>query len=376
MEFLKKFGLRLGDLIINPVSPIVIFFVGFLLTRMTDPKGRPGFITKMIDGVTPTIGFIFLVFWLVFSLAYAYYLGKKDQYESTIKSTKSEIIELENIIKEKERQIEYNSGIIMSKYSELSKFNKIQRFNSILKILVDNSPYIQTAQLYSVSQKLVKDLNIEYKINCITGYAYEGITINSMLQNYYTIPLDIYNRFEEIISLSYEFDTFETNSNDVLESIFDKLEEKTLNLSQEIKDRIQNYLDGSQNMVDGNQIADLFRVLLVIVNTVLPGEKKDACVINIEHEENVLKLKRTGILGSILLKNNYLFKHTGSSTKNGRTYFSYYFEIYGEQHIILLSIPLINNLNSDEDLVYNIFEEVINELDKLIEYEFKLNNRK
>jgi fumarate reductase subunit D len=356
-----KFFKILIELVLNPVSPITILGIGFVLSMiLNNGESNPEFIKKLINYLNAPTGVVIIVFWILFTVFYAYH--------------RSEVVivdELKEKLKKKDREIEYNSGIIINKYSELAKFNKIQKFDSLLKSVVDSHSFIQTAQLYKFNSKLEDNKCFRYKLKYMTGYAYENYDTNSILQCYYNVPFDFQRKFEKILNLNFDVANSNFESEDSIDILFEEIEDKFFNLSKEILDEIKKRISNGKIC---NDIADLYRILVVLIALVQNDYASGVDIkfgIDDPNASDLQRIKRTGVLGSMLLKDHYIFKHSGPGHKQGRVYLSYYFEMFNEEHIILLSSQSESiTTEDDEKMWYNIFKKIIDDLTDMLNSEF------
>lgn len=338
----------------NPCSPIITLIVGWILTLLAtsvgDNKDVHWFVKMLLDNKEILI--IILGCWLILAIMYT-------TNEQKIYSKENDIKLLNKTIKEKESQLNQSSGIILNKYGEFYQFNRRTRFHEVLESFVNNNGIVDCSQIYKYSAKYDKD-NINIKLSYEEGYAYEGIEINNILQMYYSINRDYYDRFNEILFLwkKYIINGKEYTSTERLCLETDLLQ-RIENLLTEIITELSSIDEKSKVK---NIDFDTYRLATLLIRMLSNNE----CVTEFENilekeeiETFLCSGKRTGILGSILLEDTFIFKHVGNSSKHGRVYFTFNIEIYEENYVVLYTVT---PREMDETEKWNvIFEELKND---------------
>lgn len=326
--------------LLNPISPITIIIIGLLLNLMLDENLSPEWLQNLLKILTPEVLTTILISWLILTFIYTSKIHNENLYKEKIKK-------LQYQIAEKDRQIENNSALFYNKYGELAKYNKIQKLNSLLISFVDNNTIVQSAHIYEFRKKVLKKSYqkqvIDLKINFLLGYAYEGVEVNGLLQSYYTFPKKTFEQILEIINISKKLSLFDDT--DYLYKLLEEKSEKVIQFIIKILRKIKNENDCK------DYHAALYRALLIIIDIIYTDYNSGRVVTrvleNSEIENTLLTRKRTGILGSILLNRTYIFKHVGSSSKNGRMYVCFPFELQNQNYILLLTLPP-NQLDSKQ----------------------------
>lgn len=250
---------------------------------------------------------------------------------------KVEIEILNEKIKNKERQIETNAGILEGKYGEFAESIRRNNINKVLKRSVQKFPIVEACHLYSYEYNRIKN-NVDIKLNFLDGYEQEGICINVLKQKYYSIDKNVFRKLDNLIN-EYEnmpykkFNTFITNLNNDIENC------KT---DESIKYRLR-------------------KVVFGIVDTKY-GEEENVGLI--ESDEVKFNFK-TGILGGILSsKKGSIYSYKGSKEiKEGRIYYSTAIFL-GEEYILNIAIDGrgMNGKELDEffKVVVNMIKEEYN----------------
>lgn len=344
----------------NPCSPIITLIVGWLLTLLatsiSDDSNLNWFVQALVKNQACIL--TILGFWLFSAFFYTH-------QEEEIQEQYNQIRLLKKEVEHKQNQLDQSNGVILNKYGEFARFNKNNRFREVLEAFVNNNEGVDSAQIYRYSSKYSKE-SIKIRVSYQEGYAHEGVDINNILQTYYSIKNDEYKQFKEILDM---WKRYLTNYN-----IFCKTERECLedNLLGKINQLLNQY-HGELNVIDSIEMVndshfDKYRIMLLLIR-MLSNNNNITQIENIlqnsEIEEYLNNGKRTGILGSILLEDAYIFKHRGKNSKNGRIYICFYVEIYRENYIVLFACPPseLDVLYEDEEWKWNLkYESLKNDL--------------
>lgn len=198
--------------------------------------------------------------------------------------------------------------------------DELEDINKKLDKYVDEYEYIESVQAYQYWCKHDND-STYIKVGYLAGVADERIDINSIMQTYYYIPYsinkkikqisDLYNRLsqEEDVNVKQNLKIeFMKNGEELSETIL-----KTLNSLTSV-DEIKKYH------------CELYRILLRILSAI-SGEAIEAVLQNKEIEKELITNKKTGILGSIVLEDLYIFKNMSSTSKGDRIYFTFPYDV-------------------------------------------------
>ncbi len=362
---MKKFlGMcsNITEYLMNPISPITILIISvFINSLIANKKNLPPWVQGIITMLDLDMIIVILLFWAILAVVYSLSNESKRKHEHAVNNLSQEI-------ESQKRQIEYNSGMLVKRYGELAAFNKRAKMLFLLKSIVESHSMINMAQIYSYSSKVGDSKTLKIRIKYEEGFAYEGVEGNSILQSYFKVPLATYKKFTEIldmVSTLYE-ENFE--SDEIVETIQNSIFQKSNELIGEII-TVLNSIKNEDEVDDTHAV--LYRLLVVLIELIQGDAESgivfDQVLANPDMENHIIKYKRTGMLGSILLKDNYMFRHSRPGEKNGRIYLSYCFKLYGEEYIMLLAIPP-NELISIEDfnlgrVVEKIFADITNRLE-------------
>lgn len=361
MNRIKRIIKTLIDIAISPLSPVLTLAIGWILTISVTTANVefPHIINVMIENRK-------MLFWLVFGwliVAFAYKF-----HVDTIAEIKQENAILKAKITEKDRQLNTSSGIILNKFGEFARFKRIAMFEEAMRVVVDNSLMVESAQLYSYSILNYQRNKIRIKLNAVAGYAQEGVVINNILQTYYELKKDVYERVRFIVELWKQVNN-EALSWEQKNLKSTALVENSTSLFSELKRELRE-IGEPVVLLEGNGeiYYNDYRVLTVLyqlmnsiddlnVLTDLLTEKEDRD--NLEKqtriknlEDELYKGKRTGLLGSIILEDVFMFRHVGKSSKHGRLYIAFTLEISKQNYCILFtaSASQVDELSSNEQL--------------------------
>lgn len=347
---MKRFIKQTIITLLNPISPIITLLIGWLLSILvTEPKDKfPCFINFLI--VNPFVIIAFVVFWLFFSVIYT-------EQRNVIRILKKENDEKDEIIKEKETQLNHTSGIILNRSGDFANFNRQLRFNDALYGFVHNNTLVESAQIYSYSIKRMKD-NIIIRVLYDSSCVYENVDINNLAQTYYEINYSDYTKIKDIILIWKELSTNSIGSFREKDALINTI----ISDIEEIFKKYYNELNTLSSVDEVNtKHFTKYRILTLLIrlarrlstttmdNKILSEDKKDI-------ENYLLNGKRTGILNSILLEDIFMFKYTRNShKKNGRAYVSFHAKISNQNYIIVFSVQ-----TSDLDKYTDLEQEITN----------------
>lgn len=352
---LKKLIKRSIITLLNPISPVVTLLIGWLLSILiAEPNPRfPQLINYLIQN--PRVIMIFLLFWLVFSIIYA------DQ-ENSIRKLNETISIKDEVIKEKENQLNHTSGIILNRSGDFARFNRSLRFNDALSGFVQNNVLVESAQIYAYSIKRIKK-DVIIRVAYDSGYVYEDVDINNLAQTYYELDYSDYTQLKDIVNMWKQLSINSVTSMREKDALIETVVKGIETLFRKYYSELCELSDVSD--IDNKHFTK-YRILTLLIrlarrystttidNKNILGEEKKII------EYYLLNGKRTGILSSILLQDTFMFKYTRNShKKDGRAYVCFPANISNQNYIIVFSIQTfdldeyidlekeIDNLKSD-----------------------------
>lgn len=343
---IKKACSKVANFILNWPVYIIGFVAYFLLTIVSQYyiSNKNNLEDKLVKFLKYTLKFdiITLIFLVLLAIAVIVECIKRFNVNKA-----NEIAKLEKEINYKDELLLTETGKLVEKFSDLQKYYDNEVLHKILKVFVDNNQYVQSAQLYKYFVNINKD-NIIVKVNYTNGYASDAIDINTMLQNHYCIPKQTYLQYVKIM------DMFNT-----LQSLFNKNEEervmsdnKVIEMTERVlKTRLTQFISVNIKQLQGKKYEDLNEVdtaIFAVVEICISLYLNIECINDNEWDYSekleeltteLRKIKRTGILSSILKSGEHIFKNDGDSKiKKGRIYVSECFEINKEKCVIMLAI--------------------------------------
>lgn len=256
------------------------------------------------------------------------------------------INELKALIVEKDRQLNQTHKILYNRYGEFAHFSNGIRFEEILTEFVNKNLIIDSAQIYRLTRNKYNN-DVVFTLNYEKGYCKAGFDINSIFQTNYVLKYDVYIKFRREIWRRWRRMHDENLKIWEKEELYYHISQSACELVEKICDRFQKI--DSIGIVNENDFS--YYRLLSILGLILMGHDgvitfDDDIIGNIINRNNendnrieryLRRGKRTGVLGSILLENVFIFNHVGESRKNGRMYVSFYFEDLNIPYIMIFS---------------------------------------
>lgn len=271
--------------------------------------------------------------WFFTSIAHIYYDGK-------IKNRDQEINRLDDELNHAKQSLEHESSLLLSRYSDLAKFKKNDILFEVMKRFTDKNSILHSAQIYKYTVKKHKEKTI-IKVQFNSGYATEGIDINAIMQAYYELPNKDFEVISKVVNLhqSLENDTNKQVDEGDAQKIFEEIDRLAFPYMKSILKELKRKDVSTWNEND----VILYSVLKMLIELLFVDDDENAKLIEQifkfdEEKVNFEKLRRTGILDSILRQDYSIFKHQGASNKQGRVYISRCIEFENEQFALLLSL--------------------------------------
>lgn len=319
------------EYILNPMGPVVPIVMGGIITcLLTTPNSE---LPEPLNTIVKSKG-VLIVIIMCFALlvtVYLYYYQKINEYKNEIRK-----LEIQN--ETNERNLNMSAGIILNKYGEFADFQRLNIFNDIFRRFVASTMDIECAQLYKY-ETYYENNNVVFKTNYVTGYLQENVKINGILQEYYYVNNDDYKRIKDIILLWKNLASEENNM------YYEERKKLQKNFENEVQYLFAKLIDDLNKIDKYKKIQEIDFSKYLILNILLRFMSRsneiitDAILLEKRKiEEYLSSAKRIGILGSILLQDNFIFEHKGASLKKGRVYSFEYLNIYEEDYIIIYSI--------------------------------------
>ena len=232
---------------------------------------------------------------------------------------------------------------------------EFEELNNSLNKLVSDYEYVESVQAYQYWYK--NDNDSKYiKVSYLAGAADERIDINSIMQTYFYLP---YSIAKKVRGISEQYDNY-LRAVDPVEKYNYKVSYKKM--GTDLCDLLLKSLNSIKTVNEiGKYHCELYQCLVRIFSLISdkPVEKmlKDDDV-----EEELIKRRKTGILGSIIIHDSYVFKNHSSITKSNRIYCAF---PHNKSTILLASLngDLFDGENNTDILDYcKQIQNTINEM--------------
>lgn len=263
-----------------------------------------------------------------------------------------EIISLENEYKSKSEEVEKSfeeksrvqAAIILDKNANLRKVELQKSIRTVMENFVQNNNAIHAAQLYKYETTSYQ-INMEYKVTYYDGYVSEGIDINGILQQYYSINKNDYQKYKDGI------EKFRTGNND--DKLMDYIEEKINYFNN--ASRLNRNEDGLIYATLLDAYATLSTVSEDLESIDFPKSKKDKL------EKLKGKYKRLSIFRGILINGFYMSEYEGNGDKQGRIYATTPIKIFNSTMLLLIAIDgeLLEDANKIEDCLDELVQSIV-----------------
>ena len=216
----------------------------------------------------------------------------------------------------------------------------MDNLNSILEKTINDNEYIESIQAFQFWPK--NDSKWKYiKLCYLAGVANERIEINTILQTYYYFT---YSMYKKIKTVSANYDDY-ISENDPVKKDYAKT--AFLNNGKELCESLLNSLNSIQSVDEiGDFHCEMYRVLARILPAI-SDEAIESFLRNQEVEIALIKRKKTGILGAVILDDLYIFRNQNSLAKRDRIYFTFPYD--KKRNIILLAAINGSCFPSDEE---------------------------
>lgn len=207
-------------------------------------------------------------------------------------------------------------------------------------------PAIESIQLYTYTE-MKAGSTTEYEIEFADGVKKPHVEINALLGMNLKIDSEALKDAKGIVSLYNDYNNPENNEQ--LETYKEMLKAAIVKKTQEIK-AILSKID-TPDSVNGTDCC-LARILLIYCSilaslkkeTTFVGFGDNALGLNEKIEQTLFTLKRTGVLGAILLQNYpYGFYYNRNGDKVGRTYCAFVCENETQKYLVLTAFRMRNN---------------------------------
>lgn len=205
--------------------------------------------------------------------------------------------------------------------------DEIGVLNETLLSIVDENEHIESMQAFQYRVKNADGYKY-IKLSYLAGAANERIEINTILQTYFYFSYPVHKKIRNISSRYNKY----LNETDAT------LQGGYWNDFASIGIDFCNQLMASLNSIKSTseieeRHCDMYRVLAKLLPTV-SKRAFETFLENSSVEEALIKRKKTGILGALVINDLYIFKNQTSLAKSNRIYFAFPYST--EKSIVLL----------------------------------------
>nr|WP_325178591.1 hypothetical protein [uncultured Oscillibacter sp.] len=236
-------------------------------------------------------------------------------------------------------------------------------------------PAIESIQLYSSTKENHNEYTT-FKVDYIFGSAKEGVEINALLSMMLSINSDDFVQFSAILEQYNKFVNGTANWEEQ-EALKALLENTITQKIEVLKDSLQKIPSSDKVSINDCCLARLLLAYLSMFpglenSSSFIGLKENSLGLEPEIERALFTLKRTGILGAILLKNlPYIFCYKRDGDKKGRFYCTLYYESNQKGYIVLISLR-----NKDNSIrIDSSVEKALQSMQQYFERVFCCNNK-
>lgn len=208
---------------------------------------------------------------------------------------------------------------VVQQSNDASKIVLPEEYDTLSRTLqnaVNENDHIESMQAFQYrAQNATGHMYI--KLNYIAGEANERIEINTILQAYFYFTYPIHRKIKNVSSLYNKY-LSET----------DPIQKETCwnNFAKDGNELCNQLLDSLNALEFANDIeeihCDMYRVLAKLLPTI-SGEAIKSFLQKSDIEEALIKRKKTGILGALVINDIYIFRNQTSIAKGNRIYFAF-----------------------------------------------------
>lgn len=231
-----------------------------------------------------------------------------------------------------------------------------QEFMNKLRSIIEDYDYVESIQIYQYKNKQEKDFKI--KLNFLSGLADEDIEINSVMQAYFKIPFKIYKTLKSFCNL-YDNYTAETS-----EEARTALEVRFKDIGYRLVQTFLTRLNSIQKISEITEYDFVYYRLLRIVFQIINGNGLARYIVDQDIENYLLRGKKTGLIGSVILNSPQAFKNETSYNKKNRIYFTYKVKNYKQMKRLIVLISVREGQLDKSNKIDKYGEEIFNRLNQ------------
>lgn len=211
--------------------------------------------------------------------------------------------------------------------SKIVSSDELNALNKTLMTVVDENEHIESMQAFQHRVKNGEGLKY-IKLSYLAGVANERIEINTVLQTYFYFTYPTHKKMRNVSSRYNKY----LNEADPIQKESYKTE--FLDAGNELCNQLLDSLNALNAVCEIKELhCDMYRVLAKLLPTI-SGEAIESFLQNGEVEEALIKRKKTGILGALVINDLYIFRNQTSIAKGNRIYFAFPYST--EKDIVLL----------------------------------------
>ncbi len=245
--------------------------------------------------------------------------------------------------------------------SKVINIDELKEINDLINDIANEYSEVESIQAYQYLWG-DNDKNKYIKTSFLTGFANEGIEINSILQTYYTFSYVLYKKIKKFTE---EYNRYHKKGISP--------DEKTYAYTEYMKWATEICCDLSDRLNKISSIDEIedyhygeYRILL-IVSSVIHKKGVETVLENQVIENALISKKRTGLLGTIILNRPYIFKNCNSLTKK-RIYLCLpYNSIKKKRIILLMAINNDDSLENDNTSIDVYCQAIIERIDAMLQ---------
>ncbi len=200
--------------------------------------------------------------------------------------------------------------------SKIVSSDELEALNKTLFTVVDENEHIESMQAFQ--HRIKNDDGRKYiKLSYLAGAANERTEINTILQTYFYFTYPIHKKIRNVSSRYNKY----LNETDPIQKELYWTE--FADVGHELCRQLINSLNTINSANEIEELhCDMYRVLAKLLPTI-SGEAIESFLQRRDIEAELIKRKKTGILGALVINDLYVFRNQTSISKNKRIYFAF-----------------------------------------------------
>ena len=236
--------------------------------------------------------------------------------------------------------------------SKIVSSDELNALNKTLITVVDENEHIESMQAFQ--HRVKNGEGRKYiKLNYLAGAANERIEINTVLQTYFYFS---YPTHKKMRNVSSRYDKYLSETDPIQKESY---KTEFLEAGNELCNQILDSLNAINSVAEIEELhCDMYRVLAKLLSTI-SGEAIESFLKNSKVEEALIKRKKTGILGALVINDLYIFRNQTSISKGNRIYFAFPYSV--EKDIVFLGStdgPYFDEMSTVETYCKSIVSKV------------------